>query len=111
MDGRLTALMAESYSRAYQYGDGLTLAEMEEIVGSGKLKNAQKLVHTAPVNRRTKTKLGNDYYRAFSWMSCRRRGSFLNTGSALTGSWPRRRSGSDSYSLVSFETNPEVQIL
>lgn len=53
MDGRLTALMAESYSRAYpSMVTAQTLAEMEEIVEFRKIEeraNASALQH--PVNR------------------------------------------------------------
>lgn len=53
MDGRLTALMAESYSRAYpSMVTAQTLAEMEEIIEFRKLEErASALSHRHPANR------------------------------------------------------------
>lgn len=53
MDGRLTALMAESYSRAYpSMVAAQTLAEMEEIVELSKVEERSKLgSHQHPANR------------------------------------------------------------
>jgi hypothetical protein len=53
MDGRLTALMAESYSRAYpSMVTAQTLAEMEEIVEFRKVEERSKVgAHQHPVNR------------------------------------------------------------
>jgi hypothetical protein len=53
MDGRLTALMAESYSRAYpSMVTAQTLAEMEEIVEFRKIEERSKVgAHQHPVNR------------------------------------------------------------
>lgn len=53
MDGRFTALMAESYNRAYpSIVTAQTLAEMEEIIEYKKIeKDAQEGGHSHPANR------------------------------------------------------------
>jgi len=56
MDGRLTALMAESYSRSYpSMVTAQTLAEMEEIINFRKIEERSKMTeHLHPVNRPSK---------------------------------------------------------
>lgn len=57
MDGRLTALMAESYSRAYpSMVTAQTLAEMEEIIEFRKIEDrSRKQAHQHPANRPSET--------------------------------------------------------